>query len=327
VKARRSPPKQYRMLRPFPLPFPLFRAFFHLDNSQLLPSSSSSRPMNMNATQMAGGLKRDQRKGVTLHQDLVAESDKAERLYRAAMASPHSSGMGDSDASPIDSEAPLSLVRQMKVSVREAARLDRLGENSRNSESHRKASYSPQEAHSRMGLQIEEDMESDEAQSGGLAVHKYPSFHSLRTLRLSAQDRHDSPSSDAERDESMLERLVSPEEEEWARRGRTRSTRGLAWIDSGDNQAKVKPGVNAGDTTTVASEKRGRNEVSDCRPIVRLHPLSVVSRLTHSLILSSSFALPPGSKRPSSDVQANQYHERSSRPPQSHFINSRSVAP
>lgn len=170
----------------------------------------------------SGGSKKDSRGASTRDQDLVTESDKAERLYRAAL----STASEDADnlaLSPEDREAPLSLVRQMKVTIREAARAP---PSNTPSQRVKKSSSSPIEAHERMGLDVSEERERE-----GLhhAISKFPSLHSLRTLRLGPSS-HGTPSIGSEK--------VSPtlDDEDWSHRGRTRSKRGLAWMDVGQTE-------------------------------------------------------------------------------------------
>ena len=160
-------------------------------------------------------------------EDVLVESDKAERLYKAAISSPTSSA---NQLSPPDKEAPVSLVRQMQVSIREAAKHGGGGEqrDTKASDRRKGPSASPQEAHSSMGF----DAASEEQQR---TLGKLPSLHSLRTLRLSAQSLGSPSLSELEKDAS-LEGRFGGEDEEWSRRGRTRSKRGLAWIDSGPSK-------------------------------------------------------------------------------------------
>jgi hypothetical protein len=206
-------------------------AFFYIDNSQLLPSSSSARPLH-------NDLKRDAKADASLHhQELVAESDKAERLYKAAMISEDAENLA---LSPEEREAPLSIVRQMKVTVREAAAK---GDSSASTATipERNPSSSPVEAHARMGLAVSEDRQIDHS------MNKFPSLHSLRTLRLGPRRSFGSSSNSTE-SEKLSPRDVNAsgadDDGEWAR-GRTRSKRGLVWIDSGqtdqvEQQSKPK---------------------------------------------------------------------------------------
>lgn len=210
---------------------PLHSAFFYVDSSQLLPSSSSSRPLNANLSQGMGGASKrgDQKRSGSSQQDVIVQSDKAERLYKAAISSPTSSA---NQLSPPDKEAPVSLVRQMQVSIREAAKHGGGGSgeqgDTKTSERRKGPSASPQEAHGSMGF----DAASEEQQR---TLGKLPSLHSLRTLRLSAQSLGSPSLSELEKD-SSLEGRFGGEDEEWSQRGRTRSKRGLAWIDSGPSK-------------------------------------------------------------------------------------------
>jgi hypothetical protein len=201
------------------LTLPPCSAFFYIDNSQLLPSSSSSRPLNNTSS----GSKKDVRGDSSRHQDLVAESDKAERLYRAALST-ESEDAENLALSPEEREAPLSLVRQMKVTIREGSKAP--PSTTTPTQRQRKSSSSPIEAHESIGLDV-----SDERGRNGYhhAISKFPSLHSLRTLRLGPSS-HGTPSIGSEK--------VSPtlEDEDWSQRGRTRSKRGLAWMDVGPTE-------------------------------------------------------------------------------------------
>lgn len=192
--------------------------------------------------------KKDQRRDATLHQELVNESDKAERLYRAALASSASVGGSDELAfSPQEREAPLSLVRQMKVTIREAAAATATTNSSNQDTSiddvnlipplNHPASSQHLEAHAKMGMDVDDQKTTTSRHH--LSINKIPSSHSLRTLRLSNTQSPDSPSIDSN---SPLERTPNLEED-WSRRGRTRGKRGLAWIDCGpsENLQQAKP--------------------------------------------------------------------------------------
>lgn len=210
----------------------------------MLPSSSSSRPIYSSGSQTFGGStsKKDQKRDDALYQELVNESDKAERLYRAALASSGSVGGPDNLAfSPQEREAPLSLVRQIKVTIREAALPTTKQEmivdkNPLIPQANSLASSQHLEAHAKMGMDIDNQMMTNSRHN--LSISKIPSLHSLRTLRLSSTQSPDSPSVNSD---SPLERTPSMEEDEWIRRGRTRSKRGLAWIDCGPSE-KVQQG-------------------------------------------------------------------------------------
>lgn len=196
----------------------------------------------MTTSQMMGVVgtsKRDQKRQGTTHQDLVAESDKAERLYRAAITS-SAGGLIDDSNSVDEREAPMSLVRQMNVSIREAVRRveQQKKESSFISNLSRKPSSSPQDAHHSMGLDVSEGSNmGEDITSNHLPISKLPSMHSLRTLRLSSQSNLDLSLTESEAD-SALGRQFDGDDEEWNRRGRTRSKRGLTWIDSGPSKAE-----------------------------------------------------------------------------------------
>lgn len=201
----------------------------------------------------------------------LVESDKAERLYKAAISSPVTE---NDELMPEEKEAAVSLVRHMQVSIREAAKVggDIVRVGSGATATQRKPSASPQEAHGKMGQDTTPGTGTEEARKSPPlhhALNRLPSLHSLRTLRLSTPSFNRgaiSPSmSDSEKG-STLGRHFGADDEDWSQRGRTRSARGLAWVDSGltsDNrppQGKVKldeifnSGSQAGSATTQANE-------------------------------------------------------------------------
>jgi hypothetical protein len=203
--------------------------------------------MNMSNSQMFGsGSKKDQKRDETSHNELVAESDKAERLYRAAMISPSWTPGGAVDEIPStteeEREAPVSLVRKIEVSIREAPRRggEEFKEKIITSTLSNKKSSSPQEAHQKMRMDTQEGTElpnsPELSKNHHLSISKIPSLHSLRTLRLSGQ--FIDPQTPETDNNSTLGRHFSADDEEWARRGRTRSKRGLAWIDNGPSKVE-----------------------------------------------------------------------------------------
>lgn len=209
----------------------------------MLPSSSSSRPMNASSSQLGRGQRREHAKDNKRHQSLIAESDKAERLYRAALVSPaHSEGRpfaidgvdddderGDKSSSKqlehraTEGESPLGLVRQMRVSIREAPERRKSNPHQGSPKLVRKLSSSPHDPSTSKDDAREEATLSTARHS----MEHHPSLHSLRTLRLSVASNN-SPSLSSE--------IENTDEEDWNQRGRTRSKRGLAWMDVGQSR-------------------------------------------------------------------------------------------
>lgn len=200
-------------------------AYFNVENSQLLPSSASlaQRQANLGASQRLN--RRDQvlsqpkiSRTAKQAQELAAASDKAERLYRAALVSEakqkdSEAKAADGQSPPNDQEeileakrSPISLVRQIRLSV------------------HDVGAYTPQESDT--GAEASQPAAQLSAPH---ALSKLPSRHSLRTLRLSREVLSDEDMLDAPF--SLGSSPAAQDDEEWDRRGRTRSRRGLVWLD------------------------------------------------------------------------------------------------
>ncbi|UZJ51217.1 hypothetical protein CBS101457_000537 [Exobasidium rhododendri] len=207
--------------------------------------------MGMTASQAMGGsrkFKKDQKGEAISHQELIADSDEAERLYRAAINTASTSMVEAADGvSSADKRgAPISLVRRMNLSIREASLQGEEVtpiEKKATSDSAGWPSPSPEEAHQSMGLDVSNESltTSGSSKSHHLPISKLPSNHSLRTLRFGGQSDQ-SPSSETKR-EYPLGKTSGAEDEEW-NRGRTRSKRGLVWSESGPSTSESRPALN-----------------------------------------------------------------------------------
>lgn len=298
-------------------------AYFDVESSQLLPSSSSlaQRQAGMGASQRlnrrdevlsaregaggrgskAGGTY--QKQGLTASQkneELVAASDKAERLYKAALASEARAILHADEARdpPYDegevarrAPAPISLVRPIRLSVHDAEAVTRRAKDARTL-----LERDAQEAPSTTATAEVSDKDPNESpalsrttsspyDSVKPLLTKLPSLHSLRTLRLMRaqfllQDDDDDNGldgallyADSRRSSIAAGQALSPasyspavvsggeDDETWERRGRTRSRRGLVWLDTtkqGDQTARPKlPSAWTADKNEAAGEEQG----------------------------------------------------------------------
>lgn len=174
---------------------------------------------------------------------LIAASDSAERLYRAALSSPQGQSSKQAPSSPV------GLVRHLHLSVNESARAAAA------------ATAAAAAAEEEDGDDLGDVMgiEQGEASSASASptkqkdrAKKLPSQHSLRTMRLA----HESPSehgvsmTGSSAASPILAKSISTagedeDDEDWGRRGRTRSKRGLVWIESNNTASASTPAAAA----------------------------------------------------------------------------------
>lgn len=252
-------------------------AFFNVESSQLLPSTNSTlhqRAGNMGASQKLSHTKRDAPTDEASYtalqrKELIAASDKAERLYKAALRAdldrPASediaSGAGIGGKAEMDERASIGLVRQIRLSVKDVINNDTPNEKDQIDDVIQKGkSTETQQMINRpkFSLQTSSDsLSADESftQSQNQNIAKMASVHSLRTLRLepasqlSATPLDDtdgifsrSAHSTATTNDTDKQLSQSTDDETWERRGRTRSRRGLVWMDTtkAGNEALTK---------------------------------------------------------------------------------------
>lgn len=281
-------------------------AFFNVESSQLLPSTNSTlhqRAANMGASQRLTHNKRDapiDDASYTAHQrkELIAASDKAERVYKAALKSILDKAINEnvsinieaSEQSEVDERASIGLVRQIRLSVRDSIRNASLNEKDKNDDQTRQSSSTDTQQRfdrPKFSLQNSSDsLSNDEefTQSQNQIITKMASVHSLRTLRLepasqlsiTPMDDTDglfsrSAQSTATTNDTDKQLSQSTDDEAWERRGRTRSRRGLVWMDTtkAGNEAMTKKKTRleemwkdnkGGDSTQIISQAQSNNQ-------------------------------------------------------------------
>jgi len=245
-------------------------AFFNVESSQLLPSTTSTlhqRAGNMGASQKLTHTKRDaptDEASYTAQQrkELIAASDKAERLYKAALKSNITRSGVEDATSRIDAEphaemdergASIGLVRQIRLSVRDVVNSKSSNEKDQLVDDEKKGisdDTTQQQISNRPKFSIQtssDSLSTDESftQSQNQDISKMASVHSLRTLRLEPASQLSvtplddtdgvfsrSAHSTATTNDTDKQLSQSTDDETWERRGRTRSRRGLVWMDT-----------------------------------------------------------------------------------------------
>lgn len=222
-------------------------AYFNIDSSQLLPSSSSvaQRRAAMGASQRLS--RRDQSRdrqaddedlSAQRRRDLIAASDQAERLYTAAMKTEASRASTSKDGAEKEDSSiqssPISLVRQVRLSVYDASHASTSSEDHPairpelvTNDSAQTARLSASDLHGSVSVS---PSQGSATQLHG--IRHVPSIHSLRTLRLG--NAGDVVEGIKKLDDRRLHAGQDDEEEDWQQRGRTRSRRGLVWMDATD---------------------------------------------------------------------------------------------
>lgn len=197
--------------------------------------------------------KRDAKKD-SQRASLIAASDNAERLYKAALASPKQ-GTGPSSS-------PVGLVRHLHLSVHEPARTPSATAEGQEDDILGDVNQEP------INDELVNTLPSGSSTKQKNKAKKLPSQHSLRTIRLAAAAEEASPSMSSDTangTQSSTESAVAnkmptngddnDDDDDWGRRGRTRSKRGLVWIES--NSAAMTPSS----SSTPANQRGKLSEV------------------------------------------------------------------
>lgn len=184
--------------------------------------------------------------------ELISASDKAERLYKAAMKTRAEPSAVAGLASEDEGQAPVGLVRQVRLSVQDVSAVgghkpDDAELNGTQKQVLPGTAATPKESPSRPKFTLQTSAGSastDEGARRSFEVHKLPSVHSLRTLRLGVASPQPptgdddeallgrSAQSTATEDDASKQPSESTDDERWEHRGRTRSRRGLVWMDT-----------------------------------------------------------------------------------------------